>query len=145
MAATAAQVKRNTDVRIGVGVGVGAGGLIAILLVVCVILMRRRAERNRRVAELDARQRWESEFQSRLSHQRPGTEHKVAELGDGYYVAEADEGHPREAHMLESTEATRSSRTLGGSLGTAKSVAMQHGYGKPVVPDKDDHRARGFI
>lgn len=125
-AAAEAKAKSDKTRRLGLGVGLTAGGVVAILAILGLIFGRRRAKRNRIIAEEKARARWETDYHARQQGQQKQqnywSEHgkTPAELDAMYnsnsYVHEADDGRLRPAELPSRS----TSRTLRNSeIGTA--------------------------
>lgn len=142
-AAASAKKKHDDNTRIGVGVGVGVGGVAAILAVVGIIFWRRRSTRNREKSEVEARARWEAEYQARQGPPlQQDQKYRPVELGDlgepepPSFVAEADDGRPRAPELPSPDTTSRStSKTLRNS-----NYSMSRLMGRPNVPQKDDKR-----
>lgn len=138
VSASAAASTKNThdkNVRVGVGVGVGVGGVAIILAVVAITFFRRRPARKEEKFEVEARAPGQAENLAAHGGQYydpPQQEHKdrVAELSAPEFVAEADEGRPRDIELPSSEVTSRStSRTLPNS-----GYGMSRFLGKPAAP-----------
>lgn len=122
VATAAAQAKAKSDRsrNLGLGVGITAGGVVAILAILGLIFGRRRAKRNRLIAEEQARARWEAEYHAR----QPGQQHDWSEyrklpeeLGTTYnhttLAHEADDGRPVPELPSRSTSRTLRNSEIG--------------------------------
>lgn len=108
------------------GVGLGAGGALAILAVACLVLVRRRSAKNKKLSEEEMRQRWESGYPANPDQKQSGiASHPRSELPDGVdgSVVEADDGRPTEIAMLDSHTAR------GSPGGFSSSGAGTAGFG----------------
>lgn len=123
VATAAAQAKAKSDRsrNLGLGVGITAGGVVAILAILGLIFGRRRAKRNRLIAEEQVRARWEADNHARQSaQQHDWSEYRKPpeELGTSYnnnaFAHEADDGRPRGLELpLRSTSRTLRNSEIG--------------------------------
>lgn len=141
VATAAAQAKAKSDRsrNLGLGVGLTAGGVVAILAILGLIFGRRRAKRNRLVAEEQARARWEADYHARQpgQQQQPDwSEYRKppAELDTLYnnnsFAPEADDGRPRVQLPSRSTSRTLRNSEIGVAYKQPLNVVAPGGPGK---------------
>lgn len=136
-ASALAEAKSDRSRNLGLGVGITAGGVVAILAILGLIFGRRRAKRNRLIAEEQARARWEAEYHAR----QPGQQHDWSkyrkmpeELGTMYnhntIAHEADDGRLTAELPSRSTSRTLRNSEIGIAYKQPLTVVASGGPGK---------------
>lgn len=101
-AASASKASHDSKVRtnVGIGVGVGVGGFLTISTVVCIIWIRSRSVRRKKIAEENARAHPDMEYQANSIDQDKFVGQQRAELPNDSNLVEVD-GQTNNVFMLD--------------------------------------------
>ena len=151
-AAAEAKAKSDKSRRLGLGVGITVGGVLVIVAILGLIFGRRRAKRNRIIAEGEARARWEEDYHARQQEQQQQqqlywSDHgKTPELDAIYnshdYMHEVGDGRPRPAELpSRSTSRTLRNPEIGIAYKQPLTVVVPVGN-NPIEGQGNDRNAK---